>query len=70
MAREIWAYIVQHNLPYHPVYDLEPDRERARMASWPGSAGARYGRWRLLKHHYPELWSYFVRRYPEASAYV
>lgn len=70
-AVDIWAYIAQYNLPYPPAYDLDPvGREQARMSSWSGMAGARYGRWVLVKRFYPELWNYFVSQFPEARAYV
>lgn len=69
-AKDIWAYIVQKNLPYHPAYDLEDNREQARMSSWAGMAGVRYGRWKFLQKHYPELWNYFTARFPEARSYT
>lgn len=71
---DIWAYIVQNDLPYHPLYDLmareNEGRERARLSNWSGIVGIKYGRWAWLKQHYPDLFNRFAAEFPEVRCYV
>ncbi|MCI0555299.1 MAG: phosphoadenosine phosphosulfate reductase family protein, partial [Anaerolineae bacterium] len=60
-STDIWAYIVQHNLPCLPLYDLLPDRELARngtmFAGCHGGAATYRGQLALIKRAYPELYA-------------
>ena len=71
-AKDVWAYIVKHDLPYHPIYDQENfrTREDIRISNWAGVPGRTVGRFVELKYHYPDLWQALIERYPEAGKYV
>src|SRR5579859_197356 len=69
--RDIWAYVVQHNLEYNRVYDKMwnmPERQQ-RVADWPDEELRTYGRYVFLKLHYPELWNKFAPRFPEVRQF-
>ena len=72
LARDVWGYIVKHDLPYHPIYDQEKfrSREEIRISNWAGVPGRTTGRFVELKYHYPDLWQALTERYPEAGKYV
>lgn len=71
-ARDIWAYIVQRDLPYHPAYDLDIGigREEARLSNWSGMTNAPRGRFVLIYRHYPELWNYLAGEFTEVRGYT
>jgi 3'-phosphoadenosine 5'-phosphosulfate sulfotransferase (PAPS reductase)/FAD synthetase len=70
-ARDIWAYIVQHNLPYNELYDLDPrGRELARNGAMFGSRTARYGRLIFIRQIYPELFGEFTTHFPEITRWT
>lgn len=70
-GRDVWAYIVAHDLPYNELYDLAPEgRELARNGAMFGSRSARYGRLVFIKRMYPDLFNRFAGAYPEVRAYV
>lgn len=71
-ARDVWAYIVVHDLPWHPMYDMETHgvtRETIRNAGWLSTDGAEHGRISWLRHHYPEHYRELVENFPQISAY-
>lgn len=71
-ARQVWGYIHQHDLPYHPAYDHEyrEGRERARLSNWCGIVAKERGRFALLRRDYPELFNYFYARFPEVGQFT
>ena len=70
-ARDVWAYIVQYDLPYNELYDLAPEgRERARNGAMMGTRSARYGRLVFLKRMYPDWFNRFAACFPEVRCYV
>lgn len=68
-ARDVWAYLVTHDLPWLARYDAAEDRERARSettfqfgldgALWCRGQGAR------LRHDDPVLWARLIARFPD-----
>jgi hypothetical protein len=65
------SYIVSRKLPYNRVYDNMwdmpiPDQ---RVSYWAGETKTRWGRWVLLKKHYPDLWNMFAERFSEVRAF-
>ena len=70
-SRDVWAYIVKHDLPYNELYDLDPQgRERARNGAMIGTRSARYGRLTRLKLMYPEQFNRLAAEFPEIRCYV
>jgi 3'-phosphoadenosine 5'-phosphosulfate sulfotransferase (PAPS reductase)/FAD synthetase len=76
-GRDIWAYIFSNDIPYSRMYDLYPDRERARngamfAATVPnvGGVDTYFGQFALIKRHYPELFNRFAAEFPEVRCYV
>jgi phosphoadenosine phosphosulfate reductase len=67
-ARDVWAYIVQHDLPYNELYDIHPrGRELARNGAMLGTRLAGQGRLAWLKQMYPAWWNLFVAEFPEIA---
>lgn len=55
-SRDVWAYIVAHDLPYHSLYDHETHgltRETLHNTGWLTTIGANSGRIAWLAAHYP-----------------
>lgn len=72
-ARDVWAYIVANDLPWHPMYDMETHgvtRETIRNAGWLSTDGAERGRITWLRHHYPEQYRMLVTEFPQAAAFA
>ena len=72
-GRDVWAYIFAHNLPYLELYDLAPDREKARNGAMFAATirgGGYFGQLALLKRMYPELFNRFAAEFPEVRCYV
>ena len=72
-ARDVWAYIVEHGLPYLPLYDRQTHgqtRETLRNAGWLSTDGAERGRIAWLRHHYPRLYQRLVEEFPGARAWA
>lgn len=70
-AQDIWAYIVEQDLPYNELYDLSMfGRERARNGAMFGNIGHRYGRLVALKRNFPEWFNRLARECPEIRRYV
>ena len=70
-GRDIWAYIVQHDLPYNELYDLDPQgRELARNGAMIGTRSARYGRLIFLKRMYPDWFNRFAAEFPEVRGFI
>jgi len=69
---DVWAFIVSEDLPYCGVYDKLWDmpREDQRLSYWAGETKRRWGRWAVLKHHWPELFNRFAAEFPEVRCYV
>lgn len=72
-ARDVWAYLVLHGLPWLRMYDAAQDRERARSAFCfaTGGAGAiwRHGAWEEWRAAYPDHFAAWPRRFPEMARY-
>ena len=76
-ARDVWAYICSRGLPYLELYDLAPDRERARnspmFAVDPAGKGISelyFGQIAILRQMYPEIFNRFAAEFPEVRCYV
>jgi len=73
-AKDVWAYHIENNLPWLPVYDKtkgHPDPERIREGWFiPGRAAIRHGGLVWLKLNYPELFEELKRRYPQYAAQI
>ena len=72
-VRDVWAYIVEHDLPYNGLYDhcdaVFP-RESLRGGAWTSTLGANYnGRLVWLRKYYPDLWARFAAEFPEIRQY-
>ena len=66
-GRDVWAYTVARELPWHPLYDCETHgltRERLRNAGWLTFHRSADSRASWLRQHYPEQWSIVVERWP------
>lgn len=73
-ARDIWAYIISHGVPYNAAYDrldeMEITLERQRIGPFAVERALGHGQLALLKKGWPEVFQQFIQRYPEASSYV
>lgn len=68
-SRDVWAYLVRHDLPWLSVYDRADDRERERSETtfqfglsgglWAQGQGAR------LRESDPALWARLCARFPD-----
>jgi phosphoadenosine phosphosulfate reductase len=72
-AKDVWAYIVANDLPYHPLYDCETHgqtRETLRNTGWLSTDGAEHGRIVWLREHYPEQYATLARHFGQVTAYT
>jgi len=72
-AKDVWAYIVAYDLPYHPLYDCETHgqtRETLRNTGWLSTDGAEHGRIVWLREHYPEQYAMLARYFGQVTAYT
>jgi len=71
-ARDIWAYIVANDIPYHPEYDNTKfrSREEIRLSNWSGLYMARKGRMVELKALHPDLYQQLINEFPEVKSLV
>lgn len=71
-GRDIWAYIVANDVPYHPEYDNEKfnNREQIRLSNWSGLYMSRRGRMVDLKNNHPDLYQKLVGEFPEVRFFV
>lgn len=71
-ARDIWAYIVTNDVPYHPEYDNNRfrDREQLRLSNWSGLYWAQEGRLVELRYYHPDLFRQLANRFPEVKSLV
>lgn len=71
---DVFAYLLQKNLPIHPLYTRESHQpfEHRRVGGFISSRnrGAEYGRFVWLREQYPELWQEISIKYPEIKKYV
>jgi phosphoadenosine phosphosulfate reductase len=66
-AQDIWAYLVEHGLPWHPLYDCESHdltRETLRNSGWLTTTGAERGRIAWLRRHYPAQYEALAEEFP------
>lgn len=67
-ARDVWACIVAHDLPYNELYDLHPrGRELARNGAMIGTRGSAMGRLSWLKQMYPDWWLRLVAEFGDVA---
>lgn len=67
-GKDIWAYIITHDLAYNELYDLHPlGRERARNGAMIGTRSEKHGRLTFLRQMYPDWWSRFVFEFPDIA---
>jgi phosphoadenosine phosphosulfate reductase len=55
-TRDVWAYLVSRNIPWHPLYDCETHgetRETLRNGGWLSVHGCNDARVPWLRRHYP-----------------
>jgi phosphoadenosine phosphosulfate reductase len=72
-ARDVWAYLVAHGLPWHPMYDMETHgvtRETLRNSGWLSTDNAHTGRIAWLRHHYPDQFRMLVANFPQVTRWV
>lgn len=72
-GKDIWAYIVENDLPYEPVYDLEgEDRERLRNEPtfFVTEAIWRYGAAQVVKRHHAKLFNELAAEFPEIRQFL
>jgi len=72
-GRDIWAYLVTHNLPWLRIYDVAScGRERARSgfvwATGAGETTRRHGVWRDWQAAYPSEFAAWLDRFPRLAA--
>lgn len=72
-TRDVWAYLVSRDLPWHRLYDLETHgftRETLRNSGWLTWAAApdNGGRAQWLEAHYPEQWRALLADFPRLAA--
>lgn len=68
-TRDVWAYLVAHGVPWHPLYDAETHgqtRETIRNAGWL-TVQSDSTDWRVpwLRRHFPEQYSALAREFPQ-----
>lgn len=72
-GRDIWAYLLAHNLPWLSRYDTADDRERERSEiTWIFGASAdlwHRGQGRRTRESDPALWARLVARWPGLARY-
>jgi len=73
-GEDVFAYLLQKNLPIHPMYTRESHQplEYRRVGGFMSSRnrGAEYGRFVWLREQYPDLWREISTKYPEIKKYV
>jgi phosphoadenosine phosphosulfate reductase len=71
-ARDVWAYIVSHDLPYPKLYDYQKfqTRDWIRNTGWATTDGAAYGRILWLREFYPDYYEKLEWMLPEIKAYL
>jgi 3'-phosphoadenosine 5'-phosphosulfate sulfotransferase (PAPS reductase)/FAD synthetase len=73
-GRDIWAYLVAHELPWLRSYDVAADRTRARsdfvFATGGAEAIRRHGAWQEWRAAYPEQFRHWVETFPEMARWV
>jgi phosphoadenosine phosphosulfate reductase len=71
-ARDIWAYIVAYDVPYHPEYDNDrfKSREQIRLSNWSGLYWAQEGRLAELRYYHPDLFDRLANEFPEVKSLV
>ncbi len=69
---DVWAYIVEHDVPYNErVYDAETHgmtRETIRNSSWLSTIGAQEGQIAWLRRHFPDEYAQLVEHFPQVEA--
>lgn len=76
IGRDIWAYLVAHDLPWLHIYDAAADRTRARsdMVFASGGTGGdairRHGAWYEWRQAYPEHFAIWQRQFPEMMRWL
>jgi|CZCB01.1.fsa_nt_gi phosphoadenosine phosphosulfate reductase len=71
-AKDVWAYIVDNGLPYHPIYDktMFETREEIRQSNWAGGfVDWKNGHWSKIRYYYPELWRLIVEEVPTIAQF-
>lgn len=70
-SRDVWAYLVSNEVPWHPLYDKETHgetRETIRNAGWLSTDGAaQHCRISWLRMHYPEQFQILRQHFPEVQ---
>jgi 3'-phosphoadenosine 5'-phosphosulfate sulfotransferase (PAPS reductase)/FAD synthetase len=71
-ARDVWAYIITHELPYLSRYDAadDPERERSETTWLAAESLWRYGMAARLKREKPEEFNRLTARWPEIRRYT
>lgn len=72
-AADVWSYIADRGLPYHPMYDCESHgltRETLRNAGWLTTDSAERGRIAWLRTHFREQYRLLEREFPQVKIYA
>lgn len=73
-GKDVWAYLISHNLPWLERYDLAEDRERERSETTfifgrGGDGLWGQGQGQRLRESDPALWARLCQRWPELAQY-
>lgn len=69
-SRDVWAYIVSNDIPWHPLYDAQVlgfTRERLRNGGWLYTDGANKGWIQWLRKSYPEQYEKLENEFPRVA---
>lgn len=69
-VRDVWAYVIEKNLPYLSRYENEPEKERSETTWLVAESLWRYGMAAKLKKDRPEEFARLTLRWPEIRQYV
>lgn len=67
-TRDVWAYLVSHSIPWHPLYDRETHgetRETLRNGGWLSVHGCNDARIPWLRAHYPDEYRRLAAEFPQ-----
>jgi phosphoadenosine phosphosulfate reductase len=65
--KDVWAYLVSREIPWHPLYDCETHgetRETLRNGGWLSVHGCNDARGPWLRAHFPDEWRRLIDAFP------
>lgn len=69
-TRDVWAYLVDRGIPWHPLYDCESHgetRETLRNGGWLSVHGCNDARVPWLREHYPDQYRQLRDAFPQVT---